>query len=126
MFETRDDVVRQLTAIHKAYATNLPQELERIEEAWRTAVRGGTTGSAYTRLVELVHGLAGSGATFGFSALSDAARVLLVMLTGLQSTEGPLTRELRMQIERLLEQLVAASREATESAPPFACLFSDL
>jgi HPt (histidine-containing phosphotransfer) domain-containing protein len=56
------------------FCSALPERLERIESLWRQ-VRDGQA-PALADLERCAHGLAGSGATFGFAALGDAARVL--------------------------------------------------
>jgi HPt (histidine-containing phosphotransfer) domain-containing protein len=56
------------------FRSALPERLEQVESFWRQ-VRNGQT-PALADLERCAHGLAGSGATFGFAALGDAARVL--------------------------------------------------
>lgn len=56
------------------FRSALPERLERIESLWRQVRDGQAT--ALADLERCAHGLAGSGATFGFATLGDAARVL--------------------------------------------------
>ena len=56
------------------FLSALPERLEHISSLWRQ-VRDGNA-PALADLERCAHGLAGSGATFGFAALGDAARVL--------------------------------------------------
>ncbi len=63
-----------LQAQRAEYRSAFPERLEQIESLWRQ-VRNGDA-PALADLERCAHGLAGSGATFGFAALGDAARVL--------------------------------------------------
>jgi HPt (histidine-containing phosphotransfer) domain-containing protein len=93
--------------LREYFSERLPHRLREVEDAWRD-VRESTWGpEPVKRLHRLAHSLAGTGATFGFPAVSDAARRLEALLQGtVEKTAPPPSPE---RIEELLGELLRAS-----------------
>lgn len=81
MATDKAEITRRLQALQADFSHHLPERLALVESAWQTA-RGGDA-DALDAMHRQIHGLAGSGATFGFAALSTAARVLEQALAAL-------------------------------------------
>ena len=58
------------------YRRALPQRLAQIDSLLRQVLSGEAPADTLTSLERCAHSLAGSGATFGFSALGEAAKAL--------------------------------------------------
>lgn len=72
-----DDALKRVIAgLRDDYASVLPGKIAEIEELWRRLLADDVPVAQLQDLVRMVHGIAGSGATFGLAAASDAAREL--------------------------------------------------
>lgn len=87
------------------YHRSLPQRLEQIESLWRQVLNNEAPAEALARLERCAHGLAGSGATFGFAALGDAARVLELAVSPLLGATHALTPATQSEVSRAVEAL---------------------
>jgi diguanylate cyclase (GGDEF)-like protein len=58
------------------FAARLPDRLREVEEAWEQARAAGWPEEAARTFHRLAHSLTGAGATFGFPAVTEAARLL--------------------------------------------------
>jgi len=67
---------RMLEQQRRAYANTLPAKIAGLGLLWRAIVRHEAAPDDLARLVRVAHGLAGSGAVFGFDRLSIEARTL--------------------------------------------------
>ena len=84
-----DSVNRELEAMRAEYRESLPARLARIESL-RLELAGGAAAAA--RIAELyreVHSIAGSGRTFGYPALTDAARAAEAFLEPYRAGAAP-------------------------------------
>lgn len=65
-----------LQALRDEYRRNLPGKIEELASAWRVLRDGEWDAEQFKTFTRLAHSLAGSGATYGFDAVSQAAREL--------------------------------------------------
>ena len=68
------DIQDKLAALLKNYRSQLSARLKEIDTLWNQVSEHGEMGDAGCELYRLVHSLAGSGASFGFSELSKKAK----------------------------------------------------
>ncbi|MEQ6341195.1 MAG: response regulator [Gammaproteobacteria bacterium] len=122
MTNPSDDVMAKLQALRDTFATQLPGKIQEIKTIVDTLC-GGKCGEAeeseaFKVLHYLSHKLTGSGATFGFSAVSDAARALETLAKEILDLAVPSTAVQRAQIRVLLEDLqrAAGQRERKSGA----------
>ncbi len=66
----------RLAELRQRFIDRLVDRLATIAAAWQSIQTGSDSAQARSTLFHQVHSLAGSGATFGFEALSRAARAL--------------------------------------------------
>jgi len=107
------DVKQQLAKLAESYVSQLPEKLERLMELWDRLQADRADGEHVAELRRLTHGLAGSGTTFGFPSISQAARAAELLLHKLQ--ENPATSE----VQALWQELTTAFgrlREVMEGA----------
>ena len=96
------------------YRASLPQRLADIESLWRQVLHDGAPAAAALATLERqAHSLAGSGATFGFAGLGDAARVLELALNPLVGAAHALTPAAQADVGRAIEALQRSLPGAT-------------
>lgn len=103
-----DDFQVKLQGLRDAYADELPQKLEQIERAWDELPHGEWDDEGFQSLYRMVHSMSGSGRTFGFALLSDAARELEQTLQQLAHAKTVPRAEQRKRIQVLLSALHCA------------------
>jgi HPt (histidine-containing phosphotransfer) domain-containing protein len=86
------------------YRRSLPERLAQIESLWRQVLNGQAP--ALASLERCAHSLAGSGATFGFAALGDAARALELAVSPLLGAAQALTPAAQFEVSRAVEALL--------------------
>ncbi len=123
----------QLEVLRAAYASRLDEKIEVICQGWatylalraggesemapRTDVEGGQTPRSETiaSLHRAAHTLAGSGATFGFPAVSSAARRVETLIKDLMADETGFEGPGAQRIEAALADLRRSSRVQAET-----------
>ncbi len=68
------DISEKLKILLNNYRSQLPQRLSEIEALWLSICQQVAAEDEINELYRIVHSLAGSGASFGFSELSKAAK----------------------------------------------------
>lgn len=98
-FQTR------LRALRDDYLTHLPERLFQIRAAWAEAQQDGATPEQLQALRRLVHNLSGSGATFGFQDIGQAAQRLESLLKIILEHDSPITDTQRGQVGAYIDAL---------------------
>ncbi|GLQ88319.1 diguanylate cyclase [Dyella flagellata] len=107
------DVTEQLRLLRENYAQQLPAKLAQVEDAFRQ--RDDLI--ELPNLRHLAHSLAGSGATFGYPALSVAARQLETLVDAALCDGRPLTPKESDSAAQLIETLAREARNPMVPAP---------
>lgn len=117
-----------LKTLSDTYATQLPDKLEQIEQAWKQLPGDCWDEEGFQNLHRMVHSLTGSGKTFGFALLSDVARKLEECLKQAAREKTAPSEEQRNRVRVLLSELrqVAMQKDAAElgfarTAPKAGC-----
>jgi HPt (histidine-containing phosphotransfer) domain-containing protein len=87
------------------YCAALPQRWQQIESHWRQLLSGEAPEQALDGLERCAHGLAGSGATFGCTAMGDAARLLELAVDPLRGSAHALSPESLAVLTQAVEAL---------------------
>lgn len=96
----------KIKIISDAYAQKLPEKLAQINEAWALLPTNHWDEEYFQNLHRMVHSLAGSGKTFGYSLLGEVAHNLETYLDQIaQLRRAPIEGQ-RNQIEVLLRELL--------------------
>ncbi len=107
-----------LNALSDEYAAKLPERLGHIEKAWEQLPKGRWDEEGFQVLHRMVHSLAGSGGTFGFSLVSDVARSLEKQLDRIAEAKAAPGEEQSRSIMVLLSELrQVAMREELPELP---------
>ncbi len=102
----------QLTILRKSYAVELPDKISTIKNEW-DKVQQHDDETVYQELIRMVHGLAGSGTTFGFATVSKVARQLETALHTYKQQN--LSHQLsHNNLNTLLKELEQAAEEVPE------------
>ena len=113
MANPSDDVMAKLQALRDSFAAQLPGKIHEVMAVGDTLCGGKSNeaeeGEALKLLHYLAHKLTGSGATFGFNAVSDAARALEIFAKELLELAIPSSTAQRAQIRVYLEDLQRAA-----------------
>jgi len=116
--ESNADIQTQLAILRKSYAAELPAKIEALEECQQKLVSADTYDfENVKKLHRQMHGLAGSGATFGFPELGKHAREIEQILKNwLQDNVSPSDEELNnitIQISQLNELITLPQKEVS-------------
>lgn len=87
------------------YRRSLPERLSRIDQLWCRVRDDEAPAQALADLERCAHNLAGSGATFGFAAMGDAARALEQAVVPLLGTAGAVTPAVMREVGAAVEAL---------------------
>ena len=114
--EARSDFLSFMITTHPAfiaffevqcadYRRALPQRLAQIESLWGQVLSSEAPADTLASLERCAHSLAGSGATFGFAALGDAARALELAIKPLHRAAQALLPTAQTDVSRAVESL---------------------
>lgn len=106
----------KLAYLRTAYAQALPEKLKQIDAAALDWYKTPTSRDKLEALYLLVHNLAGSGATFGFTDISKNAQILEHLLKKALSKPVLDCATITSDVHQLMTQL-AASFPALTQAP---------
>jgi HPt (histidine-containing phosphotransfer) domain-containing protein len=106
MTDDREKLARQMHEIGDRYLRRTLGELEKL----RQLVPGAGDPAKLKEIEHLAHKIHGSGAMFGFDAVSTLAGTIETLASGSAQNTG-LPSELEQQIAALTEQVQAAARE---------------
>lgn len=109
-----ESVQSQFALLRKSYTQQLLNKIQQIEELWQQRETEWNDRTLAT-LHRMIHNLAGSGATFGFSSLSDRACTLERFLRSIMEDGERLTQEAESQITTLITVLHEAATKPDPS-----------
>ncbi len=110
-----NDFQTKLRQLKTTYSDVLPEKIETLEYLWRQYLADHDPHVLET-FQRSIHSLAGSGSTFGFAAISQAARALQSQLKQWQAAGHNPDRHRTQHIQQLLEELVQQMRQAGNTA----------
>lgn len=99
------DIQAKMKVLRDNYAAQLPGKLAQIEQMWNQLPQAEWDDEGFHTLHRLVHGLTGSGKTFGFALLTDAARTLEDYLKEFLQTKTVPDEKQHIHIQRLIREL---------------------
>lgn len=115
------DVEKKLRQIQQSYIENLPVKQKRIYELWGEIKSANFSQDSTTQQEEfysLVHGISGSGATFGFNQLTNTAKPLENLFTQLQTNVLPAQEHIE-QVETFISILDEAVQNTAHHTGEF-------
>ena len=103
MTQPPDDFLRFLEEQRRDYRSGLPQKLDEMERL--TALIGRDPTVDLAGLERLAHSMAGSGGTFGYEDLGNAAKALEMSVQRLKDSGANATAEQAEEVRRALAEL---------------------
>ncbi len=100
----------QLALLRQEYGRTLLEKIRAVEENWQALLAGPWDHATLVLVQRQIHNLAGSGATFGFRALSGIACKLELYLQAIGTQEGQPSPEQRANVARSLATLSQAAQ----------------
>lgn len=110
------ELQEKLKKLSDAYAAQLPEKLKQLELTWNQMPQAEWDEEGFHILHRMTHSLTGSGKTFGFAALGEAARKLETLLKQAVDAKKIFGQEQRDQVQRLLSELKLASSQRDKAA----------
>ena len=109
----------QLAAMRQNYLNLLPEKISLINQIWLGCLASGLDKTQLAQMRTSVHNLAGSGATFGFSAISDVAenleilfKVMLAQPTSISGVQQDQIQSNLIALDIALKQVAASHLNA--------------
>jgi len=115
---TEKNVVEKIAELRLDYLTKLPKKIRLVNDIWQKLTYFSWSDDAFSSLYRLIHGLTGTGKTFGFEALGISAKELEDYLSVLISQQHQPGDKERKHIESLIGKLalVSESLDPTNNA----------
>ncbi len=98
-------VDEQLKKLQEEYAGQIPGKIQQIKIIWEELTQGEWNRESFKNMHLIAHSLSGSGKTFGFHALSEAARNLELLLKQNSESDVLPAAGQREQINKMLNAL---------------------
>ena len=115
MADTTASPKDKLQRLRDSFAEQLPRKVEQISEAWSRLQGLGANDEEMKRFVLMLHTLAGSAPSFGFTALGAIVREMETTLKGMEGNSPP-SQAVKGTIGTKLQELAASSTIRTEQA----------
>ena len=112
MLSNKQDLSRKFADLKLQYIENLQLAIETMESIWATVLDDPDDAASLQKLQRAAHKLAGSGATFGFVAVSEAGQSLELVLQELKESGSEATFRQFKKVDTLLEQLKSVSSDS--------------
>jgi diguanylate cyclase (GGDEF)-like protein len=96
---------QKMASLKELYRGQLPGKLDELDVLWRKLRDAGGKAGEWADFVRGIHSLGGSGAVFGFTALSAFSRALELFLQPIADHPDTLTDALRYEIDDRLAEL---------------------
>ncbi len=126
MTDDRKTVLEKFNDLRESYIAGLPEKLASIDEAWAAFDRGKGDPGQLETFHRLVHGVAGSGGTFGFADLSIAGRNLEVLIKTLREEDHLISQDHRNQVKRLMTDLHTLARDLRDLERKYRGVVNDI
>ncbi len=98
----------ELEALRRRFAQRLPAQLQHLEATWRQLLDGPWDPVTSVTLHRLIHNLAGTGASFGYTSLTETVQALERFFEVVVAAGVAPSVEQRVQLHTLLEAVRAA------------------
>lgn len=100
-----NSVNEQLNVLQKEYAGQIPGKIQQIKTIWEELTRGEWDRESFKNMHLIAHSLSGSGKTFGFKNLSEAAHNLELLLKQICESDVLPAAGQKEQINKMLNAL---------------------
>ena len=116
MLSDKQDLSKKFADLRLQYVEHLRLAIETMESIWATVLDNPDDAASLQKLQRAAHKLAGSGATFGFVAVSEAGQSLDLVLQELKESGSEATFRQLKKVNTLLKQLKSVSSDSESPA----------
>ena len=99
------DTERKLEELRNKYAASLPGQLTDIQKYWQLLINDPSDQDSIQHILNICHGLAGTGASFGFTLLSEHSREIEHFLRPVSECHSDIDIDKMYEVTELIEQL---------------------
>ena len=107
---------QRLNQLNQDYVDSLPEKICQIETLWRGLVKDELDANNLKLLYQCIHSLNGSGATFGYTILSEVAEIIEIILKPFMQAGQLPNVEQQSHLNKLLVKLRKAALESKDHA----------
>jgi serine phosphatase RsbU (regulator of sigma subunit) len=116
MPEIHDAIRAQLESLHQSYIAELPHKISRAREIWDQIPDESWDEDSWLALHRLIHGLAGSGAIYGFPMISAAARAFDTQLKVIVQDARVPGKKQKEELAALLDLVALAAQTSQQGS----------
>lgn len=102
----------KLQEIRKQYASELPVHISNIYQYWEQVLKNPDDLEALDKLMRICHNLSGTGASFGFTSLSQHTREIEHFLRPTTKSSSDLDSQKLLKISDLITRLNSDCKQA--------------
>lgn len=99
------DTDKKLEELRDKYAAGLPGQLTDIHKYWQLLINDPSDQDSIQHILDICHGLAGTGASFGFPLLSEHSREIEHFLRPVSERHSNIDIDKMYEVTELIEQL---------------------
>lgn len=114
---SHDALQQQLSALRQVYANQLCNKVTQVRDIWDGVVRGDADLQVLKSMYRLAQELVASGATLGFTGVSEKAKKLELLLKGLVAQPTSFTEALQEKISMVLQTLETSAQQSRQAPP---------
>ena len=111
MPNNNDLLEQRLNLLNQDYVNSLPEKIQQIESLWKKITKDESNSEELNKLYQCIHSLNGSGATFGYTILSEIAEIIEILIKPLMQNGLLPSLEQQSHISKLLIKLRKAAIE---------------
>ena len=99
------DTEEKLKRLRDQYSADLPEQVIDIHKYWQQLINNPDDQNTIKQLLEICHGLAGTGASFGFTLLSEHTREIEHFLRPVSEKNSNIDIDKMYEVTELVELL---------------------
>ena len=99
------DIQNKLDKLREKYAADLPEQVTDIHKYWQQLINNPGDQDTINELLKICHGLAGTGASFGYTLLSEHTREIEHFLRPVSEKHSDIDMDKMYEVTELIEQL---------------------
>ena len=99
------ELEEKLNKLREQYAADLPEQVTDIYKYWQQLINNPGDQETIQQLLKICHSLSGTGASFGFTLLSEHAREIEHFLRPISEQNKNIDMDKMYEVTELIEQL---------------------